>query len=120
MVKGWVAEDGSAQERVYDVAWSGERQPDDEGRLPPVGSTVSLETGHYENSIGAVQLTTVWEEPDIDPALRAMYYVRVIQIPTPRHTLLDTIALQEPPDAAGGHAAIIQERAYSSPIWYTP
>jgi hypothetical protein len=120
VVKGWVAEDGSAQERVYDVAWSGERQPDDEGRLPPVGSTVSLETGHYENSIGAVQLTTVWEDPDFDPALRAMYYVRVIQIPTPRHTLLDTIALQEPPDAAGGHAATIQERAYSSPIWYTP
>ena len=120
VIKGWVAADGSAQERIYDVAWSGDRQPGDDGRLPPVGNTVSLETGSYENSIGATELTTVWSDPDFDPALRAMYYVRVIQIPTPRHTLLDTIALQEPPEAAGGHASIIQERAYSSPIWYTP
>ena len=120
IVKGWVAADGSARERIYDVAWSGDRQADDEGRLAPVGNTVSLATGQYENSIGAVELTTVWADPDFDPAIRAMYYVRVIQIPTPRHTLLDTIALQRPPEAADGHAAIIQERAYSSPIWYTP
>ena len=120
VIKGWVATDGSAQERVYDVAWSGDRRPGDDGRLPSVGSTASLETGNYANSIGAAELTTVWSDPDFDPALRAMYYVRVIQIPTPRHTLLDTIALQEPPEAAGGHASIIQERAYSSPIWYTP
>ena len=120
VVKGWVAADGSAQERIYDVAWSDDRKPDSEGKLPPVGNTVSLETGHYENSIGATELTTVWTDPDFDPSLRALYYVRVIQIPTPRHTLLDTIALQQSPEAAGGHASIIQERAYSSPIWYTP
>ena len=120
IVKGWVGADGSAQERIYDVAWSDDRKPDDAGRLPPVGNTVSLTTGRYENSLGVVELTTVWRDPDFDPALRAMYYVRVIQIPTPRHTLLDTIALQQPPEAADGHAAIIQERAYSSPIWYTP
>jgi hypothetical protein len=120
IVKGWVAADGSAQERVYNVAWSDDRQPDDEGRLASVGNTVSLATGRYENSIGAVELTTVWMDSDFDPALRAMYYVRVIQIPTPRHTLLDTIALQQSPESADGHAAIIQERAYSSPIWYTP
>lgn len=120
IVKGWVAADGSARERVYDVAWSDDRKPDDTGRLPPVGNTVSLTTGRYENSIGASELTTVWRDPDFDPALRAMYYVRVLQIPTPRHTLLDTIALQQPPEAADGHASIIQERAYSSPIWYTP
>ena len=113
-------EDGSAQERIYDVVWAGDRELDDAGRLPPVGNTVSLNTGRYDNSIGAAELTTVWTDPDFDPALRAVYYVRVIQIPTPRHTLLDTIALQEPPEAAEGHASIIQERAYSSPIWYTP
>ena len=66
------------------------------------------------------KLTTVWTDPDFDPELRALYYVRVIQIPTPRHTLFDTIALQQPSDSAGGHVAVIQERAYSSPIWYTP
>ena len=81
---------------------------------------MSLTTGRYENSIGATELTTVWFDPDFDPSLRAVYYVRVVQIPTPRHTLLDTIALQQPPEAAGGHASTIQERAYSSPIWYTP
>jgi hypothetical protein len=120
VVKGWVAADGSARERIYDVAWSGDREPDEEGGLPPVGNTVSLATGRYENSIGAAELTTVWTDPDFDPALRALYYVRVIQIPTARHTLLDTIALQQPPEAAEGHASTIQERAYSSPIWYTP
>jgi hypothetical protein len=120
VVKGWVAADGSARERIYDVAWSGDREPGSDGKLPPIGNTVSLETGRYENSIGATELTTVWTDPDFDPALRAIYYVRVIQIPTPRHTLFDTIALQAPPEAAGGHASIIQERAYSSPIWYTP
>ncbi len=120
IVKGWVAADGSPQERIYNVAWSGDRKLNDEGRLPPVGNTVSLTSGHYDNSIGATELTTVWTDPDFDPSLRALYYVRVIQIPTPRHTLLDTIALQQPPEAAAGHASTIQERAYSSPIWYTP
>lgn len=120
VIKGWIGADGNAEEKIYDVAWSGDREPDADGRLPTVGSTVSLETGRYTNSIGAAQLTTVWTDPDFDPTLRAFYYVRVLQIPTPRHTLLDTVALGEPPDAAGGHASIIQERAYSSPIWYTP
>ena len=120
VVKGWVAADGSAQERIYDVAWSGERKPDNDGRLPPVGNTVSLESGRYENTIGKAELTTVWTDPDFDPELRALYYLRVIQIPTPRHTLLDTIALQQAPEASEGHASTVQERAYSSPIWYTP
>ena len=120
VVKGWVAADGSAHERIYDVAWSDDRKPGGDGRLEPVGNTVALEAGSYENSIGATELTAVWTDPDFDPALRAFYYVRVLQIPTPRHTLLDTIALQQPPEAAGGHASVIQERAYSSPIWFTP
>jgi hypothetical protein len=79
-----------------------------------------LESGRYTNTIGATALSSVWADPDFDPSLRAVYYVRVLQIPTPRHTLLDTIALQQPPEAAEGHASTIQERAYSSPIWYTP
>lgn len=120
VIKGWVAADGSAREHIYDVAWSDDRNPDNEGRLSPVGNTVSITTGTYDNSIGATELTTVWTDPDFDPDLRALYYVRVLQIPTPRHTLFDTIALQQPPEAAGGHASVIQERAYSSPIWYTP
>ncbi len=120
VVKGWIGADGVEREQTYDVAWSDNREPGPDGRLPAVGNTVSLDTGAYENSIGAARLATLWTDPDFDPALRAFYYVRVLQIPTPRHTLFDTIALQESPEAAGGHASIIQERAYSSPIWYTP
>jgi hypothetical protein len=120
IVKGWVDGAGNAQERIYDVAWSDERKPGTDGKLPPVGNTVSLESGRYTNTIGATALSSVWADPDFDPSLRAVYYVRVLQIPTPRHTLLDTIALQQPPEAAEGHASTIQERAYSSPIWYTP
>ena len=112
--------EGNHREKIWDVAWSGNRDIVPSGRLQPVGNTVSLETGEYENSIGTASLTTVWEDPDFDPSLRAMYYLRVLEIPTPRHTLFDTIALQQAPDTAGGHASIIQERAYSSPIWYTP
>lgn len=120
IVKGWVDAEGNHLEKIWDVAWSGNREIAPSGRLQPVGNTVSLETGEYENSIGTASLTTVWEDPDFDPSLRAMYYLRVLEIPTPRHTLFDTIALQQAPDTAGGHASIIQERAYSSPIWYTP
>ena len=120
IVKGWVDGAGNAQEQVYDVAWSDERKPGADGKLPPVGNTVSLESGLYTNTIGATALSSVWADPDFDPSVRAVYYVRVLQIPTPRHTLLDTIALQQPPEAAEGHASTIQERAYSSPIWYTP
>jgi hypothetical protein len=120
VVKGWVDAAGNAQERIFDVAWSDERTPGADGKLPPVGNTVSLESGRYTNTIGATVLSSVWADPDFDPSTRAVYYVRVLQIPTPRHTLLDTIALQKKPEAAEGHASTIQERAYSSPIWYTP
>jgi len=92
---------------------------DANGHLPPVGNTVDLSTGAYTNSIGATQLATTWEDPDFDPSLSAFYYVRVLEIPTPRHTLFDALALQIPPEDTG-HSATIQERAYSSPIWYTP
>jgi len=118
VVKGWHASDGTSGERVYDVAWSGDRMPDASGAVGPVGNTVDLETGLYTNGIGAMELATVWTDPDFDPDARAFYYVRVLEIPTPRHSLLDAIALQgEPSDA---QPPTLQERAYTSPIWYTP
>jgi len=85
----------------------------------PVGNTVDLSTAKYTNTIGDAQLATVWTDPEFEPSVRAFYYARVIQIPTPRHTLFDTIALGVDPKESG-RPATIQERAYSSPIWYTP
>ena len=119
MVKGWLDENGEAQERVYDIAWSDGRMLGSDGELPQVGNTVDLETGAYRNSIGDAQLSVVWQDPDFDPTTRAFYYLRVLQIPTPRHTLYDAIALGMAPEETG-HPSTIQERAYSSPIWYTP
>lgn len=121
MIKGWVDAQGNTHERVYDVDWfgkeAGERQPDANGKLPAVGNTVDLETGALDNSIGAEQLSTVWTDPDFTPSQSAFYYVRVLQIPTARHSLLDGIALQSGVPEQG--PATIQERAYTSPIWYT-
>jgi hypothetical protein len=119
IVKGWLNSDGTSDEQVYDVAWSDARVLDEADGLPPVGNTVDLTTGRYTNDIGDAQLSAVWRDPEFDPALRAFYYLRVLQIPTPRHTLYDAIALgMDPKDT--GHPSTIQERAYSSPIWYTP
>ena len=119
VIKGWVDEAGEAHERVYDAAWSGERRLAADGGLPPVGNTVDLATGRYTNTIGAPQLRVVWEDPDFDRGQPAFYYVRVLEIPTPRHSLYDAIALGIDV-AETGQAATLQERAYSSPIWYTP
>ena len=119
MVKGWLDDEGEPQEKVSNIAWSDQRTLDDDGSLRPVGNTVDLETGAYKNSIGDAQLSAVWEDPDFDPNVRAFYYLRVLQIPTPRHTLYDAIALGMDPEQTG-HPSTIQERAYSSPIWYTP
>jgi hypothetical protein len=119
MVKGWLDENGTAQEKVYNIAWSDDRELRDDGTLKPVGNTVDLVTGTYTNEIGDAQLSTVWEDPDFDPEVRAFYYLRVLQIPTPRHTLYNAIALGMDPQKTG-HPPTIQERAYSSPIWYTP
>jgi hypothetical protein len=119
IVKGWVDAGGLPNEKVFDVAWSNGRTPDLDGKLPPVGNTVDLETGQYENSIGAAQLAAVWTDPEFDPSTGALYYARVLQIPTPRHTLLDAIALGIEP-VETGNPPTIQERAYTSPIWYTP
>lgn len=121
VIKGWVDAQGDTHEKVYNVAWSGqesgERTMDARGRITEVGNTVDLETGAYNNSIGAEQLSVLWTDPDFDAAQSAFYYVRVLQIPTPRHSLLDGIALEIEPPQQG--PATIQERAYTSPIWYS-
>lgn len=118
VVKGWVDANGQQHEQVFNVAWSGERQLDDNGKLKAVGNTVDLTTGAYSNSIGSPELSTVWTDPSFNAEQRAFYYVRVLQIPTPRHSLYDAIALQSEIPSEG--PATIQERAYTSPIWYTP
>jgi hypothetical protein len=119
MIKGWVDSAGSRHEKVYDIAWSGSRRVGADGRLPPVGNTVDATTATYRNDIGAVQLATVWKDPDFDPKLRAFYYVRVLEIPTPRHSTYDAVALGLDPKSIGA-PLFLQERAWSSPIWYTP
>jgi hypothetical protein len=120
IVKGWLAADGTTRERIYDVAVSGGRKIGPDGRCPaPVGNTVDLATGRYSNAIGAAELATVWSDPDFNAAQRAFYYARVLEIPTPRYSLLDSIALGKPWQDTG-RPATIQERVYGSPIWYTP
>ena len=119
MVKGWLDAAGERHEKVYDIIWSGTRRPDAQGRLPAVGNTVDVKTATYTNDIGAAQLATVWTDPDFDPKQRAFYYVRVLEIPTPRHSLYDAVALGIDP-ADTKVVTTLQERAWSSPIWYTP
>ena len=119
IVKGWIGEDGKAKEKVFDIVWSGgKRDPDENGKLPPVGDTVDRRTGAVDNSIGAPELAAVWRDPEFEVEARAFYYVRVLQIPTARNSLYDSLALGEAPPA--GFPEVIQERAYTSPIWYTP
>ena len=117
IVKGWL--DGKElKEKVYDVAWSGDRKIGTGGKLPPVGNTVNVVTASWTNTIGAPELGVVWTDPDFDPAQRAFYYVRVIEIPTPRWSLYDAVRFDvKNPDGA---PTSTQERAYTSPIWYTP
>jgi hypothetical protein len=118
IVKGWVDASGKRQENVYDVAWSGDRKPGADGKLPEVGNTVDLTTATYTNSIGAPELSAAWKDPQFDPALRAVYYVRVIEIPTPRWTAYDAVRYKV--TMPKGVRLMTQERAYTSPIWYTP
>lgn len=118
IVKGWLNEAGETQEQVFNVAWGGERELDENGALPAVGSTVDVSTAAYTNTIGADQLSTTWSDPQYNPEQAAFYYVRVLQIPTPRHSLYDAIALGL--DSAEDLPASIQERAYSSSIWIEP
>jgi hypothetical protein len=119
MIKGWVDVSGTRHEKVYDIVWSGNRKIDSQGKLPAVGNTVDVKTARYTNSIGAAQLATVWTDPEFDPRQRAFYYARVLEIPTPRHSLYDAVALGIDPTTTNAPLTL-QERAWSSPIWYTP
>jgi hypothetical protein len=109
---------GGLQEKVYDVVWSGDRKAGADGKLPPVGNTVDVENAIWTNTIGAPELIAVWKDPDFDPKLRAFYYARVIEIPTPRWTAYDQKRFGIKMDAKV--PMTVTERAYTSPIWYTP
>jgi Protein of unknown function (DUF3604) len=119
VIKGWLDASGQTHEHVYNAAWAGDRKLNADGKLPPVGNTVDVQTASFLNTIGAAQLATVWKDPEFSPTQRAFYYIRVIEIPTPRHQVYDAVALGI--DNKETHEpATIQERAFSSPIWYTP
>jgi hypothetical protein len=118
VVKGWVDANGERHEMVYDVVWSDDRTQGADGKLPPVGNTVDVASATWTNTIGAPELITVWKDPDFDPNVAAVYYARVLEIPTPRWTAYEakfygiTMAPEVP--------MVTRERAYTSPIWYTP
>ncbi|HSD69967.1 MAG TPA: DUF3604 domain-containing protein, partial [Woeseiaceae bacterium] len=118
IVKGWMNKDGTTGEKVYDVVWSGDRSPGADGKLPPVGNTVNVQTATWTNSIGSPELIGVWTDPDFDASLPAFYYARIIEIPTPRWTAYEALrfGIQMTPNVP----MITQERAYTSPIWYSP
>lgn len=120
VVKGWLDRNGRGQEKVYDVAWgdAGRRKIDRKGRLTPVGDTVDVATATWTDTIGDPQLSAAWTDPDFDASVRAFYYARVIEIPTPRWTCYDAVrfGVKMSPEVPMKH----QERAWASPIWYTP
>jgi Protein of unknown function (DUF3604) len=120
IVKGWLDAKGEVQEKVYDVVWGDpdKRKPGANGKLPPVGNTVDVENALWTNTIGDPDLIAVWKDPDFDPSLKTFYYARVIEIPTPRWTCYDAkrFGVKMPPEIP----MTTQERAYTSPIWYTP
>ena len=118
IIKGMVDANGEPNDKVIDVVWSGDRKRGTDGKVPPVGNTVDVAQATYANSIGSAELMGTWTDPDFDPAKPALYYVRVLEIPTPRWTTYDAVRNKLPllPDVP----AVIQERAWTSPIWYTP
>jgi hypothetical protein len=118
IVKGWLGPDGEAEERIYEVAWAGDRALDQDGKLPPVGSTVDVEQATYTNDIGQAVMAGFWEDPDFDPSQPAFYYVRVLEIPTPSWLAYDRKIFGLP--LPEGAVLEQQDRAYTSPIWYTP
>jgi len=116
IIKGWVDKDGQTQEKIFNVAWSNNREQSADGNIPVVGNTVDVKTATYTNNIGAISLQTIWEDPEFDASLSAFYYLRVLEIPTPRWTTYDAAELKV--DLPTEVPATIQERAWSSPIWY--
>jgi hypothetical protein len=117
IVKGWLDRAGATHERIFDVAWSGERVPGANGALPPVGNTVDPATARYTNDIGSASLVAVWRDPEFDASQPSFYYARILEIPTPRHSTFDALALGRDPTALEEPISL-QERAYTSPIWY--
>ena len=117
-MKGWLDKKGETHEKVYDVAWSDQRKPGKDGELPPVGNTVNVARATWANSIGEPELIAVWQDPDFDKNESAFYYARVIEIPTPRWTAYE--AKRFGVKMADKVPMTTQERAYTSPIWYTP
>jgi hypothetical protein len=119
IVKGWMDKDGKLHEKVYDVSWSAGRSADAKtGKVPAVGNTVNIADASYTNTIGAAELIAVWKDPDFDPSVSAFYYGRVFEIPTPRWTAYDVKRFKNTP--LEGTRMSLQERAYTSPIWYSP
>ncbi|MDP2578837.1 DUF3604 domain-containing protein [Shimia thalassica] len=118
IIKGWLNEDGTTSEKVYDVAWSGDRAKGADGKVPSVGNTVDVANATWTNTIGAPELIGVWTDPEFDPALKAVYYARVIEIPTPRWTAYEAYRFQV--EMSDEVPMTTTERAYTSPIWYTP
>ena len=120
IVKGWLGSDGKAQEKVYDVVWgdADRRQRGADGKVPPVGNTVDVATATWTNTIGDPELLAVWKDTDYDQSQRAFYYARVLEIPKPRWTAYDAFRFgtKMPPEVP----MTTQDRAYTSPIWYTP
>lgn len=119
IIKGWLDAEGGMNEKIYDVVWSGDRQPDADGKIPSVGDTVDVENATFTNSIGTPELIAVWSDPEFDPAQKAFYYARVLEIPTPRWTAYDA-AYFEDAEFTDDVPMTVNERAYSSPIWYAP
>jgi hypothetical protein len=118
VIKGWLSPKGEIKEKIYNVTWSGDRKPDSMGKLAPVGNTVNLENATYTNTIGSSMLMTSWKDPDFEPSLHATYYARVLEIPTPRWSTYDAVRAGLP--LLKDVKKTIQERAWSSPIWYSP
>ena len=118
IVKGWIDSDGKPKEKVHNIAWSDNRRINSDGALPNVGSTVNLAEATYQNSIGSPELSAFWHDAHFDSTKRAFYYVRVLQIPTPRWIVYDASFFDQ--EVTKNPLPIVQERAYSSPIWYSP
>ena len=120
IIKGWVDRNGQTHEKIFDVVWGSadKRRPGPDGKLPPVGNTVDVANATWTNTIGDPELITVWRDPEFDPALRAFYYARVLEIPTPRWTAYDAKRFNVRMSA--NVPMVTQERAVTSPIWYTP
>ena len=118
IVKGYLGADGNTLEKIFDVAWAGNRKIDAKGKLPAIGNTVDVANAAYTNDIGAVEFKTIWVDPEFDATQSAFYYLRVLEIPTPRWSTYDAHTLGKTPSE--DVPATIQERAWSSPIWYTP